>query len=141
MLFVDLVNIIVVREWRNWQTRTFEGRVGNRTCSSPVSRTIFIAGLCKGSTADSDSVCLGSNPSPAAKIRVQNRCTLFWTHFYSDFKHLWGTPFEKWLDRCFKKETLTYATFVKFKTKPDQRSLVTNFVRVARVYYILSWKS
>lgn len=26
-----------------------------------------IAGLCKGSTADSDSVCLGSNPSPAAK--------------------------------------------------------------------------
>ena len=25
-----------------------------------------IAGLCKGSTADSDSVCEGSNPSPAA---------------------------------------------------------------------------
>ena len=29
-----------------------------------------IAGLCKGSTADSDSVCEGSNPSPAAKARV-----------------------------------------------------------------------
>ena len=28
-----------------------------------------IAGLCKGSTADSDSVCEGSNPSPAAKNR------------------------------------------------------------------------
>ena len=27
-----------------------------------------IAGLCNGSTADSDSVCEGSNPSPAAKI-------------------------------------------------------------------------
>ena len=27
-----------------------------------------LAGLCKGSTADSDSVCEGSNPSPAAKI-------------------------------------------------------------------------
>ncbi len=27
----------------------------------------FVAGLCKGSTTDSDSVCLGSNPSPAAK--------------------------------------------------------------------------
>ena len=27
----------------------------------------YIAGLCKGSTTDSDSVCLGSNPSPAAK--------------------------------------------------------------------------
>ena len=26
-----------------------------------------LAGLCKGSTADSDSVCEGSNPSPAAK--------------------------------------------------------------------------
>lgn len=25
-----------------------------------------IAGLCKGSTTDSDSVCEGSNPSPAA---------------------------------------------------------------------------
>ena len=27
----------------------------------------MIAGLCKGSTTDSDSVCEGSNPSPAAK--------------------------------------------------------------------------
>ena len=29
-----------MRGWRNWQTRTFEGRVGNRTGSSPVLRTI-----------------------------------------------------------------------------------------------------
>ena len=29
----------------------------------------MIAGLCKGSTTDSDSVCEGSNPSPAARIR------------------------------------------------------------------------
>ena len=28
---------------------------------------MFVAELCKGSTADSDSVCLGSNPSSAAK--------------------------------------------------------------------------
>ena len=28
---------------------------------------LFVAELCKGSTADSDSVCLGSNPSSAAK--------------------------------------------------------------------------
>ena len=28
-----------MREWRNWQTRTFEGRVVHRTGSSPVSRT------------------------------------------------------------------------------------------------------
>ena len=29
-----------------------------------------IAGLCKGSTADSDSVCLGSNPGTAAKMAL-----------------------------------------------------------------------
>ena len=29
---------------------------------------VEIAGLCKGSTTDSDSVCEGSNPSPAASI-------------------------------------------------------------------------
>ena len=28
-----------MRGWRNWQTRTFEGRVGNHTGSSPVLRT------------------------------------------------------------------------------------------------------
>ena len=30
----------------------------------------FIAELCKGSTADSDSVCLGSNPSRAAIFNI-----------------------------------------------------------------------
>ena len=29
---------------------------------------ILTAGLCNGSTADSDSACLGSNPSPATNI-------------------------------------------------------------------------
>ena len=28
-----------MRLWRNWQTRTFEGRVGDRMGSSPISRT------------------------------------------------------------------------------------------------------
>ena len=32
-----------------------------------VNASNKIAGLCKGSTTDSDSVCEGSNPSPAAK--------------------------------------------------------------------------
>ena len=36
-----------------------------------------IAGLCKGSTADSDSVCEGSNPSPAAKKTL----SLCWEFF------------------------------------------------------------
>ena len=52
---------IVTSEWRNWQTRTFEGRVGNRTGSSPVSDTMkktpehlrapvsFYFGLCNSS--------------------------------------------------------------------------------------------
>ena len=35
--------------------------------ASVLTGTAQIAGLCKGSTTDSDSVCEGSNPSPAAK--------------------------------------------------------------------------
>ncbi len=38
------------------------------------SKEFNIAGLCKGSTADSDSVCLGSNPSPAAMKKDICRC-------------------------------------------------------------------
>ena len=39
-----------------------------------------IAGLCKGSTTDSDSVCEGSNPSPAAKSEqaIQSLLRLFY---------------------------------------------------------------
>ena len=46
----------------------------NKFCSSAN-----IAGLCNGSTADSDSVCEGSNPSPAAKqaARPKGRAVLF----------------------------------------------------------------
>ena len=29
-----------MRPWRNWQTRTFEGRVGDRAGSSPAGRTM-----------------------------------------------------------------------------------------------------
>ena len=36
-----------------------------------------IAGLCNGSTADSDSVCEGSNPSPAAKEPQPKGCGSF----------------------------------------------------------------
>ena len=32
-----------------------------------INKLLFIAELCNGSTADSDSVCEGSNPSSAAK--------------------------------------------------------------------------
>ena len=38
-----------------------------------ASRQADIAGLCKGSTTDSDSVCEGSNPSPAAKSDLRKQ--------------------------------------------------------------------
>ena len=40
----------------------------------------IFAELCKGSTADSDSVCLGSNPSSAAKnpVHVSGRDFTFY---------------------------------------------------------------
>ena len=37
-----------------------------------------IAGLCKGSTSDSDSLCSGSNPDPAAIFKtVHDVCIVF----------------------------------------------------------------
>ena len=39
-----------------------------------------IAELCKGSTADSDSVCEGSNPSSAARKKDQLTCELVFLH-------------------------------------------------------------
>ena len=48
------------------------------------------AGLCNGSTADSDSVCEGSNPSPAAIKRLQKRCSQRKPRFYWGFRHLYG---------------------------------------------------
>ena len=64
----------------NWQTGTFEGRVSTTYgFKSHCSHHLFNAGLCKGSTADSDSVCLGSNPSPAAtKAEQAKACSVFY---------------------------------------------------------------
>ena len=48
------------------------GEVREKTVDKQEKTCIIVfvrrntAGLCKGSTADSDSVCEGSNPSPAA---------------------------------------------------------------------------
>ena len=49
-------------------------------------RAVKIAGLCKGSTADSDSVCEGSNPSPAAS--KENLGTVMVPRFFFIFKGL-----------------------------------------------------
>ena len=63
----------------NRQTGTFEGRVSTDVWVQVplLAPAFFIAGLCKGSTADSDSVCLGSNPSPAARKKTILRNSLF----------------------------------------------------------------
>ena len=39
--------------------------------SRPSHQEINIAGWCNGSTSDSDSLCTGSNPVPAAKIKAR----------------------------------------------------------------------
>ena len=43
--------------------------------------TFVDAGLCKGSTTDSDSVCLGSNPSPATRKNDKFRLVVFLMKF------------------------------------------------------------
>ena len=48
--------------------------MGSEMCIRDSDSTASEAVLCKGSTADSDSVCLGSNPGTAAK----------WPRFYSE---------------------------------------------------------
>lgn len=68
------------------------------------------AGLCKGSTADSDSVCEGSNPSPAAK----KLCTYCGTEFFLDLR-----------GPCVGAKNLTYRekTERQWKTTASQHSL------------------
>ncbi len=40
--YVNIIGVPVVeRSWRNRQTRTFEGRMGDRMGSSPIDRTMF----------------------------------------------------------------------------------------------------
>ena len=41
------------------------------------------AGLCNGSTSDSDSLCLGSNPSSAAKTVEMEKFQRFFSYKYS----------------------------------------------------------
>ena len=59
------------------------GEVREKTVDKQEKTCIIVfvrrntAGLCKGSTADSDSVCEGSNPSPAAKEPQPKGCGSF----------------------------------------------------------------
>ena len=48
-----------------------------------------VAGLCKGSTADSDSVCEGSNPSPAATPGERGYAPLP-GKFFADTREWWN---------------------------------------------------
>ena len=47
-----------------------------------ATASAVLAGLCKGSTADSDSVCEGSNPSPAAM--KSTTLHVLWIFFFLD---------------------------------------------------------
>ena len=57
---------------KSWQTEK-----NNVYYTSSLWGQHIIAELCKGSTADSDSVCLGSNPSSATKTEQANACSVF----------------------------------------------------------------
>src|SRR5699024_8299287 len=57
-------------------------REAEQVAGCRTARRGHTAGLCKGSTTDSDSVCEGSNPSPAAKKTPANRLVSF---FYSPY--------------------------------------------------------
>ena len=57
-------------------------------------RLRVIAGLCNGSTPDSDSVCEGSNPSPAAILSDQNRCTHLKPLRNQGFQHFYALFFQ-----------------------------------------------
>ena len=52
-------------------------RKNNVYYTSSLCGQRIIAELCKGSTADSDSVCLGSNPSSATKTEQAFACSVF----------------------------------------------------------------
>ena len=47
------------------------------------TRVQYLAELCKGSTADSDSVCLGSNPSSAAKKKADCESNLLFSVIFA----------------------------------------------------------
>ena len=81
-----------VRPWRNRQTRTFEGRVGNRAGSNPVGRTIFLlAGVMELADVQDSKSCGGNTvwvrpPSPAPLCNIKEvrhakwtRCKLYHT--------------------------------------------------------------
>ena len=56
-----------------------------------------LAELCKGSTADSDSVCLGSNPSSAAKIRNRPLWSVFYFAIETDSHPALAIHGENWV--------------------------------------------
>ena len=61
-----------------------------RVGSSPTARTIILPDSVTVSTSDSDSLCLGSNPSQAAKKSVLNSVRFFHITIknYKDFLYI-----------------------------------------------------
>ena len=87
VFFCYNIEVVNKRGWRNRQTRTFEGRVvfTLRVQVSSLAPTFFnTAGWCKGSTSDSDSLCTGSNPVPAATSEQAIHRLFFCLHRHPD---------------------------------------------------------
>ena len=68
----------------------------NKSCACDNGRDT--AGLCKGSTTDSDSVCEGSNPSPAA---TKNLGTAMVPRFF--YAILWFDPYSAKIKKMKRK--------------------------------------
>ena len=86
----------------------------NKSCACDNGRDT--AGLCKGSTTDSDSVCEGSNPSPAAtKTLKPQRLQGF---LYME-NHWLGQRFKRDYGDRYEKET-PYSVY----TKASQESIL-----------------
>jgi hypothetical protein len=57
--------------WRNWQTRTFEGRMGNRAGSSPAADTIDIADVAELADAHGSGPCRVITPGGSSSLPVR----------------------------------------------------------------------
>ena len=87
--FTQKMGLKVPKTEKNSRKKLFCERIKIKKINIIVDKTVFwcynhheknIAELCKGSTADSDSVCEGSNPSSAAKSPSHKAWSFFFFH-------------------------------------------------------------
>ena len=91
----------------------------------PPSAPYHIAELCKGSTSDSDSLCMGSNPISAATSKgvfgcISRACFLFCIKISTFFEKIYVVSFLN-LWYTLKKENMEDRTNVYSKKRQIQR--------------------